>query len=143
LQLLASLPEGDERQRHELALQLVLGQAQLAAKGLAAPEMGRAYARARELSHKVGEPPQVLSALQGLFTFHVNLSQLDVGRIIADEVLLLAEQQGDLAFQAAGSQMAGVVSLFQARFAAALGHFERAVSVSDTLGPGPPSVQSN
>ena len=122
MQLLASLPEGAERQRHELALQLVLGPALLAAKGLAAPEMGRAYARARELSHEVGEPSQLLHALHGLFTFHVNLTELDASKTIADEVLLLAEQQGDPAFQVSGSRMSGIVSLFQARFAAAVKH---------------------
>ena len=55
LELLESLPGGPERQRSELDLQLALGQASIAAKGFAAPETGRAYARARELCLELGD----------------------------------------------------------------------------------------
>jgi predicted ATPase len=47
--ILQSIPDGAERQRGELDLQIALGTALGAAKGLAAPGTARAYARAREL----------------------------------------------------------------------------------------------
>src|SRR5512132_1289814 len=53
LEILHSLPEGPERDRQELDLQITLGSASLAAKGWGSPEMGRAYTRAYELCHTV------------------------------------------------------------------------------------------
>ena len=67
LEALAGLPDGPERQRRELGLQLALGQALIAAKGFAAPETGRAYARARELCRELGDVPELFPALYGRF----------------------------------------------------------------------------
>jgi len=63
LELLGALPDNPERQRRELELQLALGQASVAAKGFAAPETGRAYARARELCYRLGDIKQLFPVL--------------------------------------------------------------------------------
>jgi hypothetical protein len=55
LELLAGLSDGPERRRRELGLQLALGPALIAAKGFAAPETGRAYARACELCRQLDD----------------------------------------------------------------------------------------
>jgi predicted ATPase len=55
LEILQSLPEGPERDRRELDLQVALGSASLAAKGWGSREMGRAYTRAYELCHTVDD----------------------------------------------------------------------------------------
>src|SRR5207237_3361607 len=52
LDLIPALPDGPERWRDELGLQVVLGRALNIAKGHAAPEAGIAYARARALGEK-------------------------------------------------------------------------------------------
>ena len=57
LELLAGLPAGPERDRKELDLQIALGAALIATKGWAAPEVERAYARARELCTERGPDP--------------------------------------------------------------------------------------
>src|SRR5262245_5059626 len=49
LELLQPLPDSPERTQQELTLQIALGGALMAIKGYAAPEVGHAYARAREL----------------------------------------------------------------------------------------------
>ena len=54
LELLGKLPEGAERARRELELQVALGGALISTKGYAAPETGRAYARAHQLCREVG-----------------------------------------------------------------------------------------
>jgi predicted ATPase len=71
LGLLATLPDTQERVQGELACQLSLGTSLLATKGHAAPEVEHAYARARRLCHQIGETPQLLVALQGLFSFYL------------------------------------------------------------------------
>jgi predicted ATPase len=50
LALLATLPESPERARHELTLQLTLGELLRATKGVGAPDVGDAYTRACTLA---------------------------------------------------------------------------------------------
>jgi predicted ATPase len=70
LNLLQKLPDSPERIQGELRLQLAIGPALSAVKGWAAPEVERAYTRARELCERVGEPPERLPALIGLWGMH-------------------------------------------------------------------------
>jgi predicted ATPase len=76
LAVLESLPDGPARWRRELKLQVALGQALIAARGFAAPETGRAYARARELCEQLGGTPQLFPALYGNFVFHFQRAEL-------------------------------------------------------------------
>ena len=57
---LALMPDNRERQRQELEFCSALGVALDAAKGLAAPETGDAYTRARELWEQLGSPSEFL-----------------------------------------------------------------------------------
>src|SRR5499426_3832397 len=66
LALLATLPESPERARHELALQLALGELLRATKGTGSPDVGAVYTRAYSLSQQVGETPQLMRVLWGL-----------------------------------------------------------------------------
>jgi predicted ATPase len=59
LELLATLPETPARAQQELDLQIALGPALSATKGMAAPEVEQTYARARALCAQIGETPQL------------------------------------------------------------------------------------
>ena len=63
LELLKALPDTPARAQQELSVQTTLGPVLIAAKGYAAPEVERAYARARELCQQGGEASQIFSAL--------------------------------------------------------------------------------
>ena len=67
IDLLQKLPDSPERIQRELLLQLALGPALIAVKGWAAPEVERAYTRARELCERLGDPPELFPALFGLW----------------------------------------------------------------------------
>ena len=135
LELLGGLSDGPERKNRELQLQLALARALLASEGPSSAEMGRAYARARELSHEVGEARQLFSALQGLFGFHHNLANLEQSRSIAMKPYAFRAREGP-AIEAMVLRTAGVASLFEARFAAAVAQLERALSIYGLLGHG-------
>ena len=75
LELLKTLPETVERLHQELNLQIPLGLAFMATKNYAAPEVGKAYIRARELCRQVGETPQLAPVLYGLWIIHLNCGQ--------------------------------------------------------------------
>jgi adenylate cyclase len=66
LALLGTLPESPARARHELTLQLALGELLMMVKGYGAPEVGEVYTRAHTLCQSVGEPSQLCRTLQGL-----------------------------------------------------------------------------
>src|SRR5262249_40637360 len=80
LEVLQRLPDTPERAQHELDLQIALGQALLATKGQAAPEVGHTYNRARELCQQVGEAPQLFRVLYGLYHFHLVRAELQTAR---------------------------------------------------------------
>jgi hypothetical protein len=65
LDQLALLPDTPERQRQELEFLSFLGAVLRAVKGLASPETGRAFARARELWEQLGSPSEFLQVPYG------------------------------------------------------------------------------
>ena len=75
LELLKTLPDTLKRSQQEIALLITLGAPLMALKGFAAPEVGTAYERARELCQQVGEPRQLFPVLRGLCVFHVVLGR--------------------------------------------------------------------
>jgi class 3 adenylate cyclase/predicted ATPase len=133
LEILQSLPEGPERDRRELDLQVALGSATLAAKGWGSREMGRAYTRAYELCHTVDDVRQRVLTLYGLFIFRENRAQLYGALELAEELLRLGHAQEDLAVKLLGHRVMGNVQVFLARFDASLPHLEEVILDYDPL----------
>jgi class 3 adenylate cyclase/predicted ATPase len=93
--MLAKVAEGPDRNRSELSLQLALGAPLMAVKGYAAPEVERAYARARELCRTASGDIQLFPALQGLWQFYMVGGELPAARELAEELLGLAQNSAD------------------------------------------------
>jgi class 3 adenylate cyclase/predicted ATPase len=127
LATLVDLPAGSERDRQELDLQVALGGASLAAKGWGSPEMGRAYTRAHELCQTVGEVPQRVHTLYGLFIFRENRAELQAALDVAEEFQRLAQSQEDVAVKLLGQRLLGNVHVFLANFEAALPYLREVV----------------
>jgi class 3 adenylate cyclase/predicted ATPase len=133
LELLAGLPDGPERRRRELGLQLVLGPALIAAKGFAAPETGRAYARACELCRELGDIPKLLPALYGQSVVHWQRAELAAAHEVARELLDLAEEQGEAAAEVVGHRILGTFLFQLGRLAESLAHSESALALYDPV----------
>ena len=95
LEVLQTLPDTPERAQHELDMQIALGQALMVTKGQAAPEVGHAYARARELCQQVGDTPQLFVVLVGLADFYRARGELETARELGEQLLALAQSQHD------------------------------------------------
>lgn len=78
----------------ELALQLLLGTARAATEGFAAASAERAYGRARELSARAGTSPESISALAGLYAFHLMRGPVSTTGEIGERLLEHAERSG-------------------------------------------------
>ena len=95
LELVRSLPEGEPKLRHELALWLAMGQSLIPAKGFAAAETFAAYARARALCDSLGDTEQVISVLYGTYVSHFVRAELAAAYDTAEALLRHGLEHGD------------------------------------------------
>jgi class 3 adenylate cyclase/predicted ATPase len=120
IELLTVSADDSTRQALEARLRLALGQALSLTRGRAAPEVGRAFARAHELSRAEDEgAPVPTAALLGLYGWHFLRAELNEARTAADELLRCAEWRGDPELLATARASAGAIAFFLGRFAEA------------------------
>jgi predicted ATPase len=131
LELLRTLPETHERLEQELALQLGLGAALTAAKGWAAPEVGRGFARARELCREIGETPHQFQALAGLFVYYDVRGEMEPALELAKQLLSIAQSAQDAAFLPAAHHAMAEPLYLMGQFTPARSHVELSVSLYD------------
>jgi predicted ATPase len=131
LELLKTMPESPERFQQELGLQLALGTPLIATKGFAAPEVGRVYARARELCQQAGEAPQLFPVYWGLWVFYTARAEHKTAHELGEQCQRLAEaaHNPDLIMEA--HHALGVTLLALGEFSSALEHLERAIAIYD------------
>ena len=91
LEMVEMLDPSPERSRTELELQLALGLALRSFRGFGHPETGKAYKRARELCHEIGDAPQLFPVLFGLWEFFQNQGDLEAAVDVAEQMLGLAQ----------------------------------------------------
>ena len=95
LDLLPGLPDPAARLGHELALQLRLGEALIATRGYAAPDVQGAFARAREvceMSIQLGRPAQLFPAVAGLFHYYLTRGDVRTAAALATQLLAMASE---------------------------------------------------
>jgi predicted ATPase len=131
LKLVESLPDTPERARRELGLQVTLGPALMAAKGQGAPETGRSYARACELSEQLGDTTQHFRALWGSWRYHFVRSEHQTAYPLAEQCLRLAEHADEVAYVLEACFALGGSSVWMADFAVGRAHLERAIPLYD------------
>ena len=132
LELLKSLPDTPERTQQELTLQMALGVPLMATKGLAALEVGKAYARARELCQQLGETPQLFHVLRGLLQFYTARAEHKIGRELAELCLRLAQSTRDPALLMEAHYPLGNNLFYLGEFVLAREHFEQSLALYDS-----------
>ena len=126
LEVLGELPESPERDRQELLIQTSLGAASVATAGWGAPDVARAYGRARELCTRMGATPPLFPVLLGLCGFYLTRGELSTAQEIAAQLLVVANATGDSAVLVGAHNTAGMTSFYGGEFARALEHFTEA-----------------
>jgi predicted ATPase/DNA-binding winged helix-turn-helix (wHTH) protein len=135
LELLRSLPETAERDKQELATQTALGTILIGTKGDGAPEVKTALSRALDLSRRIGESPQLIAALFGLATFHLNRAEFRTAQGLAKDLLRLAQSANDPASAMVGHTLLGQSSYWLGELAFAHENLERAAALYDPEQP--------
>jgi DNA-binding SARP family transcriptional activator/predicted ATPase len=131
LGLIERLPDTPARTQQELALQIALAVPLQATRGYAAPEVGRTYARARELCRQVEGTPQLFSVLWLLALFYAAQGKHRTAYEISEQLLDLAEQAQDPVSVALARYMLGPSLLFLGELAQARAHLEWVIAFYD------------
>jgi class 3 adenylate cyclase/tetratricopeptide (TPR) repeat protein len=129
LELLRTMPETPGRMQRELALQLALGSAASAIKGLSAGETGLAFERAHELCRQLGAAPHLFAVLIGLSIFYRVRAELHRAHELAQQALAIAELECDAVSLVEASEILAVALLVLGDVAAAQSHLEHAIAV--------------
>jgi predicted ATPase len=132
LEVLKTLSDTVERAQQELLLQTALASAFIAVKGMAAPEVVHAYARARELCQQVGDTPQLIPVLQGLRRFYSARAEHQRVREIGEQLLHLAESLQDPAALLEGHLALAFFLQNRGELTEARAHLEQGMALYDS-----------
>ena len=136
LELLSQHPsDGAERVERELFLQLAVGSALNAVKGWAAPEVERAFTRARQLCERLGDPPELFPALLGLWAMYYLRGELRKACDLAELLSRRAQSTQDPALLLYAYLALGDTSFSMGEWLLARKHLDLALSFYDRKGP--------
>jgi serine/threonine protein kinase/predicted ATPase len=131
LELLKKLPDSFQRGQLELNLQITLGTALMVTRGHQAPDVERAYARARELGQQLGETQHLHTALWGLWYVNLVKAELQTARDVGEQLLTLAESLQDSTRLLLAHRVLGQTLFFLGEFAKARAHQEEGIALYD------------
>jgi len=129
IELLQTLPETPERTQQALSLHIALGAALQMAKGYAAPEVEHTYTQARTLCQQVGETPELVQVLLGLWRFYAVRPQLYTARELGDTLLRSAQRAEDPVLAVIAHYALGVTWFFLGAFPVARPHLEAGIAL--------------
>jgi predicted ATPase len=135
IELLQKLPDTALRIQRELPLQLAIGPAFIAVRGWGAPEIERAFERARDLCEQLGDPDAIFLVSNGLWVASFIRADLRVANELAEQLERRAEStQKRLHFELARSAL-GQTSFHRGEFPLAREQLEMATSLYDPNRP--------
>jgi class 3 adenylate cyclase/predicted ATPase len=133
LDQLELLPDGPERHRQELEIWSALGAVLTVVRGFAAPETGRAHARARELWDQLGSPSEFLQVPYGQSRYHAHRGEFDLALRLDEGLLRLSRQRNDSGGLVIGHLSSGRNLMLAGRFASSRSHLEEVLALHDPI----------
>lgn len=131
LELLKLLPDTPDHVQQEVALQLTWGSVLIEAKGFADPTVQQAYSRALELCQRLGETPQLFSALGGLVSFYLTKAEYKTTHELLSQCRTLAQLLQNVVVLTGAYRGLGACFTMCGEFVAAVEHFDRAMAFYD------------
>jgi class 3 adenylate cyclase/predicted ATPase len=131
LEALEMLPAAPERIQQELMLRIGLGNALIATRGYAAPEVGHVFGRARGLCQRGENIPQLFPVRVGLWNFYLVRAEFQTARALAEQCLRLAQRVRDSALALEAHFMLGVTLFFLGEFLTSWSHLKQCTDLYD------------
>jgi class 3 adenylate cyclase/predicted ATPase len=128
IELLKTLPDTPARTRQQSALYVALGAALIVVKGDASAEVEHAYLKARELCERIGNTPELVRVLFGLWRFYITRGQLQTARELGETLLRLANNADDPALAVIAHYAVGFSRYKLGELPVARQHFEDGIA---------------
>jgi predicted ATPase len=128
IELLKTLPEMPEHTQQVVTLHLALGAALQITKGYAAPEVEHAYTQAYALCQQMGETPELVWVLFGLWRYYLVRPQLHTARELGDTLLRQAQPADDPALAVIAHHALGTTWLWLGALPAARPQLEAGIA---------------
>jgi predicted ATPase len=132
LQLLRNLPDQARREEQQLNLLRLLSLALVATRGYGAPEVVGTLSQAQMLNQQLGKPPDPL-VLRALAIARLNFGNFQEALVFGDQLLQLADQQGDPILLVEGHYVLGVTLSWAGSFTRSRIHLEQALAHYDPM----------
>src|SRR5262249_37612538 len=130
--LLPPLPATPARVQAELTLQITLGPALMATRGIAAPEVAATYHRARELCQQAGDTSELFPVLFGLWLLYLGRAEHETAREFGEQCFSLARRLDDPALFLEAHQALGVSGCSLGQLSQAHAHLEQGIHIYDS-----------
>ena len=134
LTMLGTLAESPERDARELELSGALGTAYLVSRGYGAPEVGPVLDRARTLCERLGNSPQLVATIVGIWEWHFVRGEFQICTELVAEVMQFAKSLDDPGGLMEAFYVAGQTMLYRADFSGARDSFAAALAGIDNAG---------
>jgi class 3 adenylate cyclase/tetratricopeptide (TPR) repeat protein len=125
LDLVANLPDTTDHLQSELEMQMAIGAALSATKGVAAPATVEAHARARALAEQLDRSDYLVPLLQRQYLYHLTRSEHRLALLIAEQIERRGAEQNNSTVLLLGHALHGMTSFFLGDFILARALFEQ------------------
>jgi class 3 adenylate cyclase/tetratricopeptide (TPR) repeat protein len=127
LNVLSKIPDSPEKIHQEIFFHLSLGVPYTVLMGYGSPEVEKAYGKAQELCHKVGESVQLVPALYGLWRHYLLRGNYNKAEELSLQLIELAENSGDIMYLNVARRAAGSTAFYIGKLEKASYYLERIV----------------
>lgn len=131
LELIATLPQSENRLRLEINLQTALGVTMMVTKGWGAPEVLQAFSRARMLCGKLGDKNQLFVAIRGEANYHMISGNLRAADELGHQCLELARASGDADLLLEAHHQLWATKFYMGDYAASETHVDAGMATYD------------
>ncbi|HSS50018.1 MAG TPA: AAA family ATPase [Thermoanaerobaculia bacterium] len=131
LELLAGLPESEERRRREMRLRIALALPLIATRGYGAQEVCEVLSRARDLCTEVGDDTELFHVLRLFWTFQTVRGDHVKACEEARQILLIAESHDAPHLKLEADRVLGSTLFYLGRMEEARLHFAKAIGLYD------------
>jgi tRNA A-37 threonylcarbamoyl transferase component Bud32/tetratricopeptide (TPR) repeat protein len=131
LDLSSGVPDNASRAAIEMRLQMARGLALKTRLGYAAPEVGDAYRRVRELSQQSEDPSVTVPALLGTIAYHIVSGAIRTTYELSQDLVALAVRVGDPHLRMVGEWNVGAALFHLGNLVDGHAHLERALTIYD------------
>jgi len=130
LEVVAASDQTGERRAEELALRTSLARGLMAVRGYGV-EVEDAYRDVLEMAQASGDAARQYPVLRSLATYYINVGDWEGSRELGEQILALAEAEGDETMEVEGHFVLGASMAFLGEIGEGLSHFDEVIASFD------------